>query len=116
MRESHSGGRPFSYEAEKQYYCNWPTEPKPYLHLEQYLRCWLDPAEFFEGKGVLDIGEGELTYTRLIADCFEPKEIVACELFRERMLPAYRDNKNPRLKGVTGSCFRLPFKDKTFDV
>jgi ubiquinone/menaquinone biosynthesis C-methylase UbiE len=110
------GSPSFSYEAERQYYSAWPTQAKPYLHLERYLRCWMDPAEVFTGKRVLDIGAGEMTYTRLIADRFEPQNIVACELFRERMLPAYRDNQNPKLKSVAGSCFQLPFKNKSFDV
>ena len=80
----------FSYEAEKKYYSQgWPKEAQPYLHLERYLRCWMDPSEIFAGKRVLDVGAGEMTYTRLIADRFEPKQIVACELFRERMLPAF---------------------------
>ena len=80
----------FSYEGEKQYYSqHWPDGAKPYLHLERYLRCWLDPDKIFRGKLVLDVGAGELTYTRLIADLFEPKKIVACELFRERMRPAF---------------------------
>src|SRR5262245_26459391 len=101
----------FSYDAEKQYYSQrWPEGAKPYLHLERYLRCWLEPDQLFRGNRVLDIGAGELTYTRLIADRFGPKEIVACELFRERMLPAFRENRNPSLKAVTGSCFQLPFK------
>ena len=116
MRDSEQGSRLFSYEAERRYYSAWPIKPQPYLHLERYLRCWLDPEEVFTGKRVLDIGAGEMTYTRLIADRFEPKEIVACELFSERMLPAYRDNGNPRLKSVTGSCFQLPFKNISFDV
>jgi len=107
----------FVYEAEKEYYSQgWPKEAQPYLHLERYLRCWMDPSEVFTGKRVLDIGAGEMTYTRLIADRFGPKEIVACELFRERMLPAFRDNRNAKLKAVTGSCFQIPFKSALFDV
>lgn len=116
MHNSRHVVRSFSYEAEKQYYRNWPTRAKPYLHLEQYLHCWMDPKEVFTGKRVLDIGAGEMTYTRLIADRFAPQEIVACELFSERMLPAHRDNQNPKLKSVTGSCFQLPFRSKSFDV
>jgi ubiquinone/menaquinone biosynthesis C-methylase UbiE len=106
----------FSYEAEKRYYSAWPKEAKPYLHLERYLSCWIDPMEVFTGKHVIDIGAGEMTYTRLIAERFSPQSIVACELFSERMLPAFRDNFSSSLKAVTGSCFQLPFKSALFDV
>src|SRR5215510_9721881 len=118
MRESrHTDRRPFSYEGEKEYYSRrWPEQAKPYLHLERYLRCWLDPEAVFAEKLILDIGAGELTYTRLIADRFRPEAIVACELFSKRMLPAFRENHNPSLKAVTGSCFQLPFKNGLFDV
>jgi ubiquinone/menaquinone biosynthesis C-methylase UbiE len=107
----------FSYEKEHCYYSRkWPEEAKPYLHLERYLRCWLDPDVAFAGKRILDVGAGECTYTRLIADRFAPREVIACELFRERMLPAFRENRNPRLKAVTGNCFHLPFSNCSFDV
>lgn len=107
----------FSYESEKGYYSQqWPEEAKPYLHLEPYLRCWLDPEVVFAGKRVLDIGAGECTYTRLIADRFRPKKIVACELFRERMQPAVRANRSPHLRFVAGDCFQLPFHLRSFDV
>ncbi len=112
-----SGSRSFSYDAEKQYYSQkWPEVAKPYLHLEPHLRCWLDPKAVFTGRRVLDIGAGELTYTRLIADRFRPQAIVGCELFRERMLPAFRANENPILKAVAGDCFHLPFRNRSFDV
>lgn len=107
----------FSYESEKGYYSQrWPEEAKPYLHLEPYLRCWLDPEAVFWGKRVLDIGAGECTYTRLIADKFAPKEIVACELFRERMLPAARASRSSNLKFIAGDAFCLPFRDGSFEV
>src|SRR5215470_1229553 len=110
-------GRAFSYELEKLYYSQkWPEEAKPYLHLESYLRCWLDRDKVFVGKRVLDVGAGECTYTRLIADRFDPEEVVACELFRERMLPAVRVNRNPKLRFVSGNCFQLPFRGGSFDV
>ncbi len=109
----------FSYELEKQYYSrDWPSEAKPYLHLEPYLRCWMkpDPGTIFGGKRVLDIGAGECTYTRLIAERFAPARIVACELFRERMMPAQRANTAANLGFVAGSCFELPFRSGSFDV
>jgi ubiquinone/menaquinone biosynthesis C-methylase UbiE len=111
------GEKAFSYESEKVYYGQrWPQEAKPYLHLEPYLRCWLDPEAVFGGKRVLDIGAGECTYTRLIAEKFGPREIVACELFCERMLPAVRANRSPNLRFVAGDAFRLPFQDESFDI
>ena len=107
----------FSYSAEKAFYSRrFPQEALPYQHLEPYLRCWLDPEAVFRGKRVLDLGAGECTYTRLIADRWGPSEIVACELFRERMLPAFRANQNQNLKAVVGDCFHLPFQNHSFDV
>lgn len=112
-----TGTRPYSYDAEKQYYSRqWPTHAKPYLYLEDHLRSWLDPERVFRGKRILDVGAGECTYTRVIADRFEPERIVACELFSERMLPAFRDNRNPKWEAVSGDCFRLPFHNGSFDV
>jgi SAM-dependent methyltransferase len=117
LDSAESNSKAFSYDGEKRYYSqHWPDIAKPYLHLERYLRCWLDPEKIFHGKRVLDIGAGELTYTRLIADCFHPKDIVACELFCQRMLPAHRENTNRTLKAVCGNCYRLPFRDASFDV
>lgn len=111
------GRKVFSYDLEKGYYSQgWPKEAKPYLHLEPYLRCWLNPEAVFGGKRVLDIGAGECTYTRLIADRFGPKKIVACELFRERMLPAAQANRSPNLMFVAGDAFKLPFQRESFDV
>lgn len=109
--------RSFSYELERDYYSRaWPVRARPYLHLDPYLRCWLDPEQIFRDKRVLDVGAGECTYTRLIADTFEPARVVACELFPARMLPAARANRNARLEFVAGDCFRLPFRDGSFDV
>src|SRR5947209_7462945 len=110
-------GKVFSYELEKQYYGRAiPAEAKPYLHLEPYLRSWMNPEAVFKGRRILDIGAGECTYSRLIADRFEPGEIVACELFVERMLPAKRANANSALRFVAGDCRRLPFSDCSFDL
>lgn len=109
--------RTFSYELEKGYYSQqWPQETKPYHHLDSYLQCWFRPEAIFRGKRVLDIGAGECTYTRLIADRFGPKEVVACELFRERMLPAVRENRNGNLSFVAANVFYLPFQNKSFNV
>src|SRR2546428_6108115 len=81
----------FSKELEEGYYSkNWPDKAVRYSHLEPYLRCWLDPEAVFKGQTVLDIGARECTYTRVIADRFQPQRVIACELFRQRMLPAFR--------------------------
>ena len=92
------------------------VEVEPYLHLEPYLRCWLDPEKLFIGKYVLDVGSGECTYTRLIAEKFRPKAIVASDLRPKRMLPTIRVNRNPLLKFVAADCLALPFRDGAFDV
>lgn len=107
----------FSHQLEKAYYSRrWPDEALPYLHLESYLRCWLDAEAIFGGKRVLDIGAGECTYSRLIAERFGVKKIVACELFRERMLPAVHANQSPDLNFVAGDAFKLPFESDSFNV
>ncbi len=109
--------REFSQEWERAYYSQrWPQKAKPYLHLERYFRCWLDPEAVFWGKRVLDIGAGECTHTRVIGEKFGPREIVACELFLERMRPAARVNQCPKLAFVSGDAFSLPFQSKSFDV
>src|SRR2546426_8944531 len=107
----------FSKELEEGYYSkNWPDEAVRYSHLEPYLRCWLDPEAVFKGKTVLDIGAGECTYTRLIAERFGPHRVIACELFRQRMLPASRVNSFSNLHFIAGDCFRLPVHDESCDV
>lgn len=65
---------------------------------------------------VLDIGAGEATYTRMLAETYSPSRLVACELFPERIRPAMRDNASENLSFVAGSCFQLPFADLTFDA
>lgn len=108
----------FSVEAEQCYYSqNWPLQALPYLHLQRYITAWLPEAQrLFAGKHVLDIGAGECTYTRMLAEVYSPSRVVACELFTERMLPAMRANKADNLNFVTGNCFGLPFADGAFDV
>ncbi len=107
----------FSYQRERSHYSqHWPKEAKPYLHLEAYLRCWLHPEAVFEGKRVLDLGAGDCRYTRMIAERFRPRRMVACELFREHMLPASQVNRNSALEFVAGDAFRLPFRSQSFDV
>ena len=107
----------FSDDLERDYYRRkWPSEPKPFLHLEPYLRCWMNPDRMFSGKKVLDIGAGEAVYSRLIAEMFNPATVLASDLFLERMYPASQDNKNSRLCFVVGDCLRLPFDARVFDV
>src|SRR2546425_11147608 len=107
----------FSKELEEGYYSkNWPEDAVRYSHLEPYLRCWLDPEAVFKGKTVLDIGAGERTYTRLIADRFEPHRVIACELFRQRMLPASHVNSLSHLPFIAVDCFRLLVHDESREV
>jgi ubiquinone/menaquinone biosynthesis C-methylase UbiE len=98
------------------YRSRWPQEAKPYLHLDAYLRCWMDPERIFGGRHVLEIGAGECTYTRLIADRYSPASVVGVELFRERLLPAFRENRNPVLAVTAADCYYLPFFGASFDV
>lgn len=107
----------FFYDLEREYYSQkWPQEPKPYRHLHEYFRPWLDPEGVFGGKDVLDVGAGECATTRMVEECFSPRRIVAVELFPRRMEPAFRANQSGRIKFVAGDCFRLPFPDASFDV
>ena len=109
--------RTYSHALEKHYYSrSWPIQAQPFLHLEPYLRCWSDPDKIFRGKRVLDIGAGECTYTRLIAERFAPASVVGCELFPERMQPAADVNQRRNLRFVAGDCFQLPFRDSSLDV
>lgn len=106
----------FSKELERDYYSrNWPTVAMPYLHLERYMWGWMDTA-VFKGKTILEIGAGEGGYSRLIADRFDPERVIACELFRDRMLPAARENRDSRLSFVAGDCFKLPLRTESCDV
>jgi SAM-dependent methyltransferase len=108
----------YSIADEKAYYSqNWPSRSLPYKHLQRYIDCWLPEAKRLIGdKVVLDIGAGEATYTRMMAEVYSPSRLVAFELFPERMLPAMRDNTSANLSFVAGSCFCLPFANASFDV
>jgi len=108
----------YSFEDEKAYYSKrWPTQAEPYEHLKDYVAAWLPEApSLISGKSVLDIGAGEATYTRMLAETYSPHRIVACELFPERMLQAARENAAENLHFVAGSCFALPFADRSFDA
>ncbi len=109
----------FSHDKEREYYSqSWPTEALNYEDLNQYLTPWLGDLSdgIFRGKLVLDIGAGEATYTRMIAERYAPKLIVAIDLFQRRLLPAMRSSKLVNFTVVAGDCFRLPFRDGFFDV
>lgn len=111
--------RNFSYDKERQYYRKkWPTEALGYVDLERYLTAWLDDHadKFFRGKRILDIGAGEATYTRMIAERYSPDMIVALELFYQRLLPAKRACQLPSFSAIAGDCFQMPFSSGTFDV
>jgi ubiquinone/menaquinone biosynthesis C-methylase UbiE len=75
----------------------------------------MDPV-VFKGKTLLTIGAGECTYSRLISERFAPRKVIASELFRERMLPAVRENSNPALSFVAADCYRLPLRSASCDV
>lgn len=108
----------YSYKAERNFYSKrWPEKAPDYAHLESYLRCWIeDTVKVFKGRSVLDLGAGECEYTRLICELCNPRLMVALDLFSERMLPASCANSNPTLSIVAGDCFKLPFRDNSFDV
>lgn len=108
----------YSMADEQAYYSQrWPTRALPYLHLKSYIEPWLPEARaLLAGKIVVDVGAGEATYTRMLAETYAPARVVACELFRERMLPAKRDNHSDRVSFVAGSCFALPFAQASVDA
>src|SRR5207249_2907044 len=99
----------YSLEEERAYYSKgWPTRALPYKHLRSYVHAWLPEAPgLLSGKSLLDIGAGEATYTRMLAETYSPRHVIACELFLERMLPAARENEAKNLHFVAGSCFGL---------
>lgn len=107
----------FSYKLEKEYYGRRrPERARPSSHLELYLRYWLDPEAVFGGKRVLEIGAGSAVYSQLIAGRFGAKLMVAVDLVADQFRSALQENKNPRIYGVSGDCFNLPFADRSFDV
>jgi SAM-dependent methyltransferase len=108
----------FDYALEKDYYAQgWPTGALPYRHLEPYLTSWLsNPRDLFDHKTIVDIGAGEATYTRLIGDIFEPRLLLACDLFTERMVPASKANHNRNLFFATADVFKLPLKQHSVDT
>lgn len=108
----------FSYELERQYYGRRPPEAAlPFGHLEPYMTSWLpEPKTFFRDKVVLDIGAGEATYSRLIAERYEPRLLVACDIFPERMRHAATVNESENLRFLVGDCFSLPIKSESVDV
>jgi ubiquinone/menaquinone biosynthesis C-methylase UbiE len=76
----------------------------------------MDPATVFRNKTVLEIGAGECGYSSLIVSRFSPRKVIACELFRERMLPAAGQNTHTALSFVAGDSYRLPFQGESCDV
>lgn len=108
----------YSYEAERAYYSRgWPQSAKPYLHLEPYLHSLVDqPQAIFRRKRVLEIGAGEALYSRMIAEHFAAKLVVALDLVPEQLTAPRDENKIGGVFGVGGDCFHLPFVEKSFDV
>lgn len=107
----------YSYTGERAYYEQaLPGAVKPYWHLHPYITNWLDPERHIRGKRILDLGAGECEYSRLFTETFEARSVIACELIHGRMKFAAGPDRNPRLLFVVGDCFRLPFRDGTFDT
>lgn len=107
----------YSYDRERAYYERIPpSRVKPFLTLEPYFRSWMQPETAFQGKTVLEIGAGELMASRLIASCFGAKTVVAVDLLWDRMALAFRADRKAGLVAVAGDCFKLPFRDGSFDV
>lgn len=105
----------FSYEAEKEYYREKPpADAVSCSGLDRYIRCWLDPEEIFCDKAVLDIGAGECAYTRMIPRLASVRSMTACDLLPERMRAA--QNSTSGIAFVGGDCYRLPFREQSFDV
>ena len=105
----------FSYAAEKEYYGRHPVHPgQPYLPLQRYLTSWFDPQGLLAGKRILDIGAGECLYSRLIAERFSPRKVVAMDLLADRLGPSLP--QGTPIGAVAGDCYRLPFRDHSFDI
>jgi SAM-dependent methyltransferase/GNAT superfamily N-acetyltransferase len=109
----------YSYEVEADYYSTrWPTSAQGYTGLAPYLTAWLGGSteSTFSGKLVLDIGAGEATYSRLIAESYKPSLVIALDLFHRRLAPAAMNSNLQNFTAVAGDCLQLPFKDSSFDV
>lgn len=115
-----ASSKQYSYHKEHEYYRErWPSDALDYGNLEQYLSAWLDDSQLksiFCGQLVLDIGAGEATYSRMIAEKYRPEHVIALDLFWERLAPAKRNSILPNFSAIAGDCFRLPFANDTFDV
>ena len=107
----------FSYELEKEYY---KQSHSPFLssysRLEPYLRSWLDPLVVFQGKMVLEVGAGPALYSQMIAEQFAPRKMVALDLVSAQLAAYQEASKRAGVLSVVGDCFRLPFREKSFDV
>lgn len=108
----------FSYDQEKEFYDRrrspgLGSQPK----LEPYLRSLVgQPEVIFGGKRVLEIGAGEALYSRMIAECFAPKQVVALDLVPTQLAAYREENKIAGVLSVCGDCFHLPFHDESFDI
>lgn len=111
----------FSYRLEKEFYARPGSRGSGsravlgrYLW---YLRSLVGQHEaVFGGKRVLEIGAGWAVYSRLIAEHFGPKLVIALDLVPQQFTAARDENKIGDVFGVGGDCFHLPFLEKSFDV
>lgn len=108
----------FSYPLEKEFYARLRSSGSGSHHrLEPYLRSLVaHPEANFGGKRVLEIGAGEALYSRMIAERFVPKQVVALDLVPAQLVVYQAENKMAGVLGVGGDCFYLPFRNQSFDV
>ena len=107
----------FSYRLEKEFYeqSNLPSL-RSYSRLEPYLRVWLDPLAVFKGKRILEIGAGPALYSRMIAEQFAPRGMVALDLVQAQIAVNQEASGRAGVLSIVGDCFHLPFREKSFDV
>lgn len=108
--------RAYSIEREREYYERaWPTSLAPIPDLASRL-AWVPIAEFLRGQIVVDLGAGECVYTRALSDFGKARQIIALDLFPERMLPCARSTLWRRIAFVGADARLLPLKSSSVDL
>ncbi len=108
--------RSFSHRLETEYY----DRPRPgrrgsYAPLEPYLLSWVDPI-VFRDRRILEIGAGHALYSRMIAERFAPKQVIALDLVPAQLGACRQRDELGRVLAVGGDCLQLPFRDDSCDV
>lgn len=91
-------------------YSGWPPPDNITKHLNVFVSYLGD--NIVEGK-ILDIGCGDGSLTRLIAEKFKGKKVTGVDVEEH---PQWKFHKLPNLTFKEGSVYELPFKDNSFQA